>query len=87
MKEFFDKHKRIHDTYKSCPYDNCTDSFPSEHLLDAHINKFHKHVKPHKCTECNEAFFNSKTLDKHLIQVHKEFLYQYVYFIYSTCFI
>lgn len=58
------------DKYK-CTFDGCTLCFPSRPMLEYHVMRYHKSIKPFTCDQCPRSFYRKSDMVRHQNGTHK----------------
>ncbi|CAH2244731.1 jg27735 [Pararge aegeria aegeria] len=61
------------DKYK-CTINDCTLKFPSQPMLDYHVMRYHKSMKPFVCDKCPRSFYRKSDMVRHKKGTHKEYM-------------
>ncbi|XP_052742054.1 gastrula zinc finger protein XlCGF46.1-like [Bicyclus anynana] len=56
-----------------CNIEDCTLKFPSQAMVQYHILRYHKSMKPFSCDKCPRSFYRKSDLVRHKRGTHKEF--------------
>nr|XP_034833020.1 gastrula zinc finger protein XlCGF26.1-like [Maniola hyperantus] len=57
-----------------CTVNDCTAKFPTRAMLDYHVTRYHKAIKPFSCDKCLRSFYRNGDLSRHKKGTHKELL-------------